>query len=122
MTTDTLDTAARALGPLFATPSGRAAVRSLGLTGPEAPVFRCALDLTTVGEVMGDEAATVLVIDVERGRIATLHVPARVDMPDLDAIADTPLGEIVDGLPAVRGSGAPVTTGGIRGAVVQLVA
>jgi hypothetical protein len=118
MTTGTLDTAARAFGSLIATPAGRAAVASLGLSGEGAPVFRCALYDTTVAE-----PATILVIDIERGRIAalTLHLDAS-GAHDYEVHPTSKLGFIVDCIEADRGDITTTLLGGIHGTVARIAA
>lgn len=73
-TKGTLWTSARAFGALVAQPSGREAVRTLGLSGDDAPAFICAICDTTIEEVAPYSPTTVLVIDVVRGRLATLAI------------------------------------------------
>lgn len=134
MTTGTLDIAARAFGSLVATPAGRAAVASLGLSGERAPVFRCALYDTTVAElsraglvvagpVCAAEPATILVIDIERGRIAalTLNLDASGGH-DYEVHSSSKVGFIVDCIEADRGDITTTLLGGIHGAVARIAA
>ena len=122
MTTDTRDIAVRAFGSLIATRAGRAAVASLGLSGADAPVFRCALYDTLVEEVAGDEPATVLVIDVQRKRFAALTLPGGPASDVQEAQRASKLGHLIDGLQAGIEGPAGDVLAGIRGRVVELAA
>lgn len=124
MNTGTLDIAARAFGSLIATHAGRTAVASLGLSGANAPVFRCALYNTTVGEVATELPTTVLVIDVERNRIATLTIPGNGgdDGSHVEVQLDHKLGCLVDRLQAEQRDPSDKDLGGIRCAIVELAA
>lgn len=115
MTTETLDIAVRAFGSLIATRAGRSAVAALGLSGADAPMFRCALYDTTVAEVAGDEPKTVLVIDVQRSRIAALTLPCGLASNDQEAPRAYKLAHPIDGLQAGVERLPDGAFGGIRG-------
>lgn len=123
-TEGTLWTAARAFGALVAQPSGREAVQTLGLSGDDAPAFVCAIYDTTIEEVAPYAPTTVLVIDVVRGRLATLGIPGTpTSHEDYDVHPTTKLGFLVDCMGQSRQADMALgILGEVRGTVTELVA
>lgn len=96
-TQGTLDTAARCFGSLISHQRGRDALRTLGLSGADAPSFVCALNETTVGEIAPFAPTVVLVIDVDRSRVSAVHVSGTTTHDEDDArTASTLIGGLVD--------------------------
>ena len=117
----TLDVAARAFGSILTSAKGRNALQRLGLSGPDAPTFVCALYDTTVEEVAQHVPATVLVIDITRDRVASLRIEGSpTDDEDYEVHPTTKLGFVVD---CIVGSKADISTsilGDVHGQITQL--
>ncbi len=126
MTDQSVRAAARAFAILLADPSGRAALRGLGvLAASSGPAVLSVLASTTLAEAREAQpdlsGIPVVVIDREHGRVARLDFSHTADEQSVRVGPDCQLGAIVDMVAAMGGN--PDLSGlGLRAAGIHCLA